>query len=78
MKMLSILWLAVQENPIFFHTTSMNSTQFRTVIDQMADVGFEMLIYSFGSGFDMESNNPVYLDQMKADIGYANSKGKGS
>ena len=37
-------------------------------------VGFEMLIYSFGSGFDIESTDKSYLDQMKADIAYANSK----
>ncbi len=32
----------------------------------MADTGFEMLIYSFGSGFDLESVNSSYLDQVRA------------
>ena len=38
-------------------------------------IGFEMIFYSFGSGFDLESTNTTYLSQLKADIAYANSKG---
>jgi len=53
-----------QENPVFFHMISQNSTLFHDVVDQMADVGFEMIIYSFGSGFDMESDNVTYLEQV--------------
>ena len=34
------------ENPIFFHATN-TSQYFKQQIDQMAEVGFEMLIYSF-------------------------------
>ena len=64
-----------QENPIFFHMVNGNSAAVRGVIDQMADVGFEMMIYSFGSGFDMESKDPNYLSSIAADIAYANSKG---
>ena len=37
----------------------------REVLDQMAVVGFEMLIYSFGSGFDLESVNTSYIEQVK-------------
>jgi len=51
-----------QENPIFFHMISQNSTLFHRLVDQLADVGFEMIIYSFGSGFDLESNNATYLE----------------
>ena len=53
-----------QENPIFFHMISQNSTMFHDVVDQVADVGFEMVIYSFGSGFDLESHNETYLEQV--------------
>jgi hypothetical protein len=53
-----------QENPIFFHMTSSNSTLIHNVVDQMVDVGFEMLIYSFGSGFNIESNDPKYLKKV--------------
>jgi len=55
-----------QENPIFFHVISQNSTVFRAAVDQLADVGFEMIIYSFGSSFDLESDNQTYLDQVGA------------
>jgi len=64
-KKLRLLAPHTQENPIFYHMISMNSTMFREVIDQMADMGFEMLIYSFGSGFDMESNDPKYISQVR-------------
>ncbi len=54
---------------------SQNSSSVRAAIDQMAEVGFEMLIYSFGSGFNLESENETYLHQIAADIAYAKSKG---
>ena len=34
-----------------------------------------MLIYSFGSGFNIESTDETYINQMKETIAYANSKG---
>jgi hypothetical protein len=55
--------------------TESASAPFRAAIDQMAEVGFEMLIYSFGSGFNMESSDEKYIEQMASDIKYANSKG---
>jgi len=64
-----------QENPIFFHMTNSSSPAFRVAIDQMAEVGFEMLIYSFGSGFNLESIDEKYIEQIASDIAYANSKG---
>jgi len=54
-----------QENPVFFHMITENSTMFRELIDQMADVGFEMVIYSFGAGFNLESDNDTYLDMVR-------------
>ena len=42
----------------------------------MAEVGFEMLIYSFGSGFDTWSrSDEKYIERIASDIAYANSKG---
>jgi len=55
-----------QENPIFFHMISQNSTMFRSAVDQLADVGFEMIIYSFGSGFNLESENETYLEMVRS------------
>ena len=74
-RLMRLLAPQTQENPIFFHMTNATSQAFRGVIDQMAEVGFEMLIYSFGSGFDMESDNETYIQQIASDIAYANSKG---
>lgn len=34
-----------------------------------------MLIFSFGSGFTLESADPLYLAKIKSQIEYANSKG---
>ena len=48
---------------------------FKLEIDQMKAVGFEMLIYSFGSGFDLENAAPAYVDSVGAQIAYAQSQG---
>jgi len=47
----------------------------RKAVDQCADVGFEMIIYTFGSGLEMENTDPAYLEQIKADVDYAHAKG---
>ncbi len=65
----------VTENPIFFHLRSTDPKVVRTVIDQCADVGFEMIILSFGSGLNMESSNPAYIGKIKELGDYARSKG---
>ena len=31
--------------------------------------------FSFGSGFNLESNDTEYLEALKADVAYANAKG---
>lgn len=66
-------WAA--ENPIMMHVRSADSTIFRNAVDQCAEVGFEMIIYTFGSGLDMESTDPDYLKRIKADVDYAHGKG---
>ena len=40
-------------------------------MDQVHEVGFEMIFYSFGSGWNLETVN---LEDLKADIAYANAK----
>ena len=34
-----------------------------------------MMIYSFGSGFSLESEDPEYLEQVASDIAYAHRLG---
>ena len=53
----------------------MSAAGFKATIDQMAEVGFEMLIFSFGSGFRLETADPEYLKTIKEQISYAHSKG---
>ena len=65
----------VMENPVFFHGTSVDDYGFKNAIDQMAEVGFEMFIFSFGSGFKMEDTDRFYIDKIKRQIAYAKSKG---
>ena len=63
------------ENPIMMHVRNADTITFRNAVDQCAEVGFEMIIYTFGSGFNMEDERPEYLAQVKADIDYAHAKG---
>ena len=65
----------VTENPIFFHATNVTDAGFKNAIDQMAEVGFEMLIFSFGSGFVLETNDTKYISKIKSQVDYAKSKG---
>ena len=46
-----------------------------TIRDLCLKVGFEMMIYSFGSGFSLESDDSDYLDKVRDDIAYAHWKG---
>ena len=63
------------ENPIMMHVRSADPAVFRPAVDQCAEVGFEMIIYTFGSGLDMENVTPEYLARIKADVDYAHAKG---
>jgi hypothetical protein len=63
------------ENPIMMHVRSAKSDAFRLAVDQCAEVGFEMIIYTFGSGLDMENVTPEYLAKIRADVDYAHGKG---
>ncbi|HVN05401.1 MAG TPA: hypothetical protein VMT86_13340 [Bryobacteraceae bacterium] len=64
-----------QENPILMHVRSAASEAVKLAIDQCAAVGFEMVIMSFGSGFNFENEDPAYLAQIKQLADYGRSKG---
>lgn len=88
-RMTQVLIPHVTENPIFFHfippgdlTDDQGQLDFRHVVDQLAEVGFEMIIYSFGSSsglvggsFTLETYNETYIDRIAQEVAYANSKG---
>lgn len=62
-----------QENPILMHVRKSDPASVRAAVDQCADAGFEMVILSFGSGFDMEREDPAYLGEIRSLVGYARS-----
>lgn len=63
------------ESPVMMHVRNADSKSFRSAVDQCAEVGFEMIIYTFGSGLDVEKEDPAYIAKVKADVDYAHSKG---
>ena len=65
----------VTENPILMHVRSADPASVRMAVDQCHDVGFEMMIMTFGSGFDFESRNKKYQQHIKELTDYARSKG---
>jgi hypothetical protein len=65
----------VTENPIFMHLTFSDPEKIKAAINQCQEVGFEMIILSFGSGLDMESTNEAYIRKIKDLVEYAHAKG---
>jgi hypothetical protein len=63
------------ENPLMFHKVQSDPATIREAIDQAAEVGFEMVIMSFGSGFNFESRDKAYWDRYKELADYGRSKG---
>jgi hypothetical protein len=63
------------ENPLMMHVRRADPKSVRLGIDQCAAVGFEMIIMTFGSGFNIENEDPAYLAQLKELADYAHSKG---
>lgn len=63
------------ENPVMMHVRNADSKSFRAAVDQCAEVGFEMIIYTFGSGLNVENEDPAYIAKVKADVEYAHGKG---
>jgi len=65
----------VTENPVLMHVRSARPDAVRQAIDQCAEVGFEMVVLTFGSGFDFESHKPEYQAQLKELADYGRAKG---
>ena len=63
------------ENPLMMHVRYADWDTVRNAIDQCAEVGFEMVILTFGSGFNIEDDSEEYLDQMRTYAEYAREKG---
>nr|MBI1229159.1 hypothetical protein [Cytophagales bacterium] len=65
----------VTENPILMHVRNADPESVKLAIDQCAEVGFEMVIMTFGSGFNMETGDAIYYEKMKELADYAHGKG---
>jgi len=65
----------VTENPILMHVRSAAPAAVRLAVEQCADVGFEMVIMTFGSGFDVENEDPAYRAGIRELVEFAHSKG---
>lgn len=74
-KMMTVLAPWVQENPLYMHIRYAEPEKVKFAIDQCAAVGFEMVMLSFGSGFNIENDSPAYLMEMKELADYARRKG---
>jgi len=65
----------VTENPVLMHVRQADNKSVKTAIDQCAEVGFEMVIMTFGSGFNLEDQSDKNIESMKALADYAHEKG---
>ncbi len=65
----------VTENPTMLHVVSVDPKVVKAAIDQCADVGFEMVILSFGSGLNMENASERNIARFKELADYARAKG---
>ncbi|MEO0660653.1 MAG: alpha-galactosidase, partial [Planctomycetota bacterium] len=55
----------VTENPLTHHLLSSDPARVRAAIDEAAEVGFEAVILTFGSGFDMDDETPAFLAEWR-------------
>lgn len=65
----------VTENPLMMHVRSADPDAVRRAIDQCAEVGFEMVILTFGSGFDIEDESEANLARWRELAAYAHERG---
>ena len=63
------------ENPLMMHCRFADERSVVAAIDQCAAVGFEMVILTFGSGFDLENPQPATIATAQNYAAYARSKG---
>lgn len=74
-KMMRSIAPWITENPILMHVRSSDNESVKKAIDQCAEVGFEMVIMTFWSGFEAEDDSPQNLQRMTELANYAKSKG---
>jgi len=65
----------ITENPIFMHLRYSDNESVMQAVDQCAETGFEKIILSFGSRFNIEDTSRANLNRFKELTDYAHSKG---
>lgn len=65
----------VTENPLMMHVRHADPESVRLAIDQCAEVGFEMVILTFGSGFNVEDTSEENLARMREYVAYGAERG---
>lgn len=65
----------VTENPLMMHVRQSDDAAVRLAVDQAAVVGFEVVILTFGSGFNMEDSRPENLARWRGLADYAHARG---
>jgi len=65
----------VTENPLMMHVRHADRETVQAAIDQCAEVGFEMVILTFGSGFNIEDTRAENLERMASYADYADERG---
>lgn len=74
-RMYRVLAPWVTENPLTHHLLSKDPARVVQAIDEAAEVGFEAVILSFGSGFDLESEDRAYQATWRKVAAHARTKG---
>ncbi|MFD2114272.1 LamG-like jellyroll fold domain-containing protein [Paenibacillus yanchengensis] len=73
-KMYRTLFPQIGDNPTIFHLVSNNAAVIKTEIDKASEVGFDMIISSFGSGVNIENVSKGNIDYYKDIYDYAKEK----
>lgn len=71
------LFVWVNDAPLIFHILSDRNYKIKAAVDMMKEVGFDMIIQSFGSHLNMENLSNRYVERHKKLYEYAHSKGIG-
>ncbi len=74
-RVMRVLAPWITENPILMHVRKADNDAVKKAIDQCSEVGFEMVIMTFGSGFNLEDTSKVTIERMKMLADYAHSRG---
>ncbi|MEG2413637.1 MAG: hypothetical protein RSB61_03205 [Clostridia bacterium] len=60
---------------VFFHLIANSARAIKKTVDCCKEVGVELIIQSFGSGVNMESQNKIYLNKIKRAYAYGHANG---